>query len=492
MRGYRLAIIFLLAIALGAGATWPVARGEGRAAEPEEPWSEPLNLSQTPDQVSRYPSIAVDGMGDVHVVWIEEFDQEGNRSIYYTRKGDNGWTTPVDIMCCGWWLVPDLAVDSKGMLYLVYVGGGERSFWRAFAGNETWSARAWSSPSSPGCVGSLFADRLDRLHSLCKNTGYSLSEDEGHTWSEPVTLSTSDGPTALGIPTGAGIMSTDSQNNIYAIWAEGEGSLDTSGTRLMFGRLLTGEAEWSVSTLVADPSLPFVDPLAIVVDGQDRIHLFWRGPEPDRRAWAIYHQTSLDRGDNWSQAVLIARLEVGNAWRYGGIATAVDSLGRVHLVFPGQETQLYHMAWDEGGWSTPVNVSRSPGRVNFWPRLAIGRGNQAHLVWYTGFPELGLPDLEQRLARGEYEIMYSTCRLDAPALPPQPYAAMPTPAPTSTSTPQPMPTASPTVETFSATADLPAENSQADTSRPVLIAIAASGVVLGIVVAARLAFLGRR
>ncbi len=503
MAWHRLATIFFLCAVLGAGIALAGVRGAGYAAgAPEGEWSEPLNLSRTPDQVSRYPSIAVDGQGNVHVVWIEEFDQEGNRSIYYARKGDDGWTEPIDILCCGWWLVPELAVDSKGMLYLAYVGGGERNFWRASAGGETWSARAWSSPSSPGCGGSLFSDRLDRLHSLCKSTDYSVSEDGGNTWSEPMPLSTSGEPTALGIPTGSGVMSADSRNTLYAIWLEGEGFRDTSGTRLMFARLPAGEADWAVSTLVGDqflmglaaePRLVFVDPLSIVVDGQDRLHVFWRSTAPERTAWAIYHQISLDGGDTWSPAVPVVKSEAGEAWRYGGIATAVDSLGRVHLVFPWKDAQLYHMVWD-GAWSEPVNVSRNPGKVNFWPRLAIGLGNQAHLVWYTGSPQLNLPDLEQRLARGEYEIMYSHTRLDAPALPPQPYAVTVTSTPTMTSTPEPTATAAATPTPLNPTlAPFAGEpNLQVNTSLPMLIALAASVAVVGIAIVVRLASLGRR
>jgi hypothetical protein len=103
---------------------------------------------------------------------------------------------------------------------------------------------------------------------------------------------------------------------------------------------------------------------------------------------------------------------------YGGASAVADGGGGVHLVLPLDTRDIYYLAWTGERWLAAENVSTDPVRRSYWPRLAIAGGNRLHLVWNQGHPEIALPDLEDRLAQGEYEILHKEILLDAPRVQP--------------------------------------------------------------------------
>jgi hypothetical protein len=70
---------------------------------------------------SQYPAIAVDSLGDLHVVWADS--TPGNSEIYYEKSTDGGsaWATSQRITwTSGFSHVPAIAVDSLGNLHVVW------------------------------------------------------------------------------------------------------------------------------------------------------------------------------------------------------------------------------------------------------------------------------------------------------------------------------------------------------------------------------------
>ncbi len=82
-------------------------------------WSDPVNVSNNSGD-SGYPGIAMDGSGGLHVVWSD--DTPGNLDIFYSTKPSGGsWSTSVNISDnLGNSKYPAIAIDSSGGLHVVW------------------------------------------------------------------------------------------------------------------------------------------------------------------------------------------------------------------------------------------------------------------------------------------------------------------------------------------------------------------------------------
>ncbi len=78
---------------------------------------------QAPDEYVKDPDIAVDALGQIHVVWQWYREGNGESEIYYCRKTSAGWGTPVSITPGYddpfWVSTPKIKVDSNGVCHVV-------------------------------------------------------------------------------------------------------------------------------------------------------------------------------------------------------------------------------------------------------------------------------------------------------------------------------------------------------------------------------------
>jgi len=469
----------------------------------DAPWSAPLNLSDTPPAVSRYPAIAADGMGNVHVTWIEEAgDEDGTSMIYYTMWNGDTWTTPVDILGGRYLLLPSMAVDRDGFIHLVYISGGRLMYSRAHVEGRPWSAQGWSSPVElvpPLTPGDNV--RWPEIHTTSQGAVYILytqiyasgatevqiltSPDGGLNWSQPVRISNPGEVASTELANANRLAIDESSGTLYALWGEGKPApTSTECLRVFFARSEDGGVSWSTPLLLSDPEGALAEALAVIVDSMGQVHVFWRDSER-----AIIHQWSADSGVTWSLRQSVAAMQ--DTQRYGGVSAVTDSLGNIHLVYVLDGVR--HITWDGSEWSPPELVADliSSESAAVWPRLAISRGHELHGVWYDGFAELGLPDLEERLARGEYEIRYSRRLLDTPVLALQPFratpaATLPSPAPSPTPVLPAVATMAPSPTPASFVASAPDARSASQRSGwSIAFGIVASGVVIGLVLFVR-------
>jgi hypothetical protein len=137
---------------------------------------------------------------------------------------------------------------------------------------------------------------------------------------------------------------------------------------------------------------------------------------------------------------------------------ANDSRNQIHLVLVGrtserqQSLNVLHLTWNGSTWSSPEEVATFIGDAPEWPRIAVGNGNQLHVVWFVrDEATLWQSDL------ANYKVWYARGSSSAPAIPPVPWPT-PTPtstpqeiiSPTATPTPRPSPTATPTLDPLAA------------------------------------------
>ena len=211
-----------------------------------------------------------------------------------------------------------------------------------------------------------------------------------------------------GITGQSNLLTVDHKGNIYAIWGEGQVSVAAyTNTRVMFASSLDNGHTWSAPLVlgISSPGAFYNEPIALlnVYDDKtdtDVLHAIWLRGQNE-----VVHQRSLDHGRSWAtpETVFVGG---GDVTRYGKGSAVVDGEGRIHLVMPMDTQDLYYAVWENGAWSSPVNITNDPLRRSYWPRLALDGWGYLHLVWNQGNPEVAIPDEDQRLLRGEYEILH--------------------------------------------------------------------------------------
>jgi hypothetical protein len=376
--------------------------------------------------------------------------------------------------------------------HLVYWVGGHLLYASSVAGGELASAKAWSEPLdlsdelatennrwpnlTVDAAGTLHLTYTSRNESLNGRDGeieiwYTHTPDGGQTWAWPALVSRHSANLRFESHSYTGNLAVDSQGQLHMVFPQ-EGVP-------VYARSHDGGDTWSTGMPVSIDPAQMHNSGYIRVLGQ-QVHLLWGDSHG-----ALYHRWSADGRTLWSQA---SQLTPGGSTIYGGIAVVSDSLGRLVVAYPYKEG-IWARIWDRNSWSEATNVSGDSGRTNFWPRMAVAGGNTVHLVWYAGFPELGLFDAEERLGRGEYEIFYSRLQLDAPSVPEARYEPTATPEPgpawelTQGTNPLPSPTTTLTVSPFGL--DLEPADMPRTPQLPVLVgAISAAAVVLVAVIVA--------
>jgi hypothetical protein len=492
-----ISLILLSALAL---ASWEMAGVSAQMGS----WTEPVNISNDPIS-SWFPDLAVDSLGNVHVIWCETTQEktgELQETIYYSVWSDDGWSVPNDLVPIG----PNinrnaLAVDSSDNLYLTFgyevTSGVGINFMKASA-SDAKSAAAWSTArrvdirgnaymsdlavDSQGVLHLVFDDGGDTESEICPGCAdiyYRRSTDRGQTWSYPVNLSRS--------PTGSSRaqIEVDSNDVIHVVWDEGWDKLSGRGEPIfsVYTSSRDGGESWSSPTSFSYPEGTNAQ-LSVGSDGQGGVLVVWRATSRPE----IYYAWSSDNGASWSPPGgipdIFARPWTGPFDMYD---MATDSGGHIHLVVVGrlspEEDKLgvYHLEWDGTSWSPPAAIYRGAGFPEY-PKIAISEGNKLHVAWFVR---------ETLWEGGNNEVWYSSSRSSSPAQTPVP---PPTSIPTPTATPLATvtPTATPYPTLSAPSTDLP-EGLYTENDEVLRLMIALSPMVLVIllIVAVKLRWFSR-
>lgn len=457
IRGISIAVI--LSALLSALSTIPPGFAQTGS------WSEPVNISDTPDG-SWFPDLIVDNVGTVHIVWCEtqwdEF-QSATEYVFYTRRNSQGWTQPNDIVAASFTIHRNsIAVDTLGNLYLTFSEDnppryGHGIYFGHAPVDTAYSAASWSDRRliggrRIGYASDIVVDREDKLHLVytesseelpsdlclrghCSDVYYRNSQDGGRTWSSPMNLSRSAPGTKR-----IGLM-VDWQGNIHAFWDEG-GDRNMPDVPIGVAHTVShdGGLSWSPPTLITSA---FGVPHQIIAgfDGRGQTIIAWRTVTEERPIADdhVYYQVSSD-GVSWSAPAPIPGILAREfSAEFDVYDMATDSAGNLHFVgavrlsasdlTPG----IFHLQWDGERWSAPERISTGPGYPEY-PRIVVENGNVLHVVWAT------------REFRGYHpqhiDVWYSTKQLASPAWTPVP-TPVPLPTPTLTPLASPVPTVTP-------------------------------------------------
>ncbi|MGQ9626016.1 MAG: exo-alpha-sialidase [Anaerolineae bacterium] len=442
-------------------------------------WSTPVNISHSP-AVSWFPDIAVDNENNVHVVWCETAPlTEGptGERVHYSMWDGRTWSEPIDIVQPSQDIIRNaIAADQMGNLHLLFggspIGVGHLSqFHKKVPARDVWLAARWSAPhrisqggsymgdiavDSKGVLHVIYDDTLRTGENIYSDIFYRRSTDGGQTWSYPINLFHSP---ATG--SSHSQMEIDGNDTIHVVWDEGWDRLSGDGNFLYSCYTFSsdGGETWAPVIHLTYPQSPIQ--ITVGSDGRGGVMLVWRTTSRSE----FFYQWSADGGRSWAPPQIIPMIFArpsNQGLSFDMYDMAADSAGYIHLVVVGRESPLegaplgvYHLTWDGRDWSMPERIYSDAELYPEYTKIVISRGNQLHVVWFTRDM---LWDTE---GQGNYEVWYSSSQSLAP---PQTPVSLTMLTPTLTATPvattvaplpSPIPTATPYPILESETTGLP-------------------------------------
>ena len=384
--------------------------GPAAAQSTDLNWSQPINLSNSPESSGR-PEIVADRYGYVHVFWSEKVGgesildipkqliQDGN-TIFYARWDGISWTQPIDILFVPGEEVADyvaVTVDMENRLHAVWTG--QSNFYYSVA--PSWqadSARSWSEPvvvatdsARSQWESDIVADASGNVHIVYATRGdeagvyHIRSSDGGATWQSPTKLSEPLG--RLEKAFSDVMIITDGADRLHAIWETNE--QEGFGQGIYYARSIDGGSTWAAPIQMAnrDPgeygvTLPYITSL-----GESEIHMVYVDGSWHTGRW---HRISTDGGRTWSEPTYIFPDFEGIN---GSPILLVDGAMGLHLVITwrtrDQVGGTFYARWLGTEWSPMVlaipEAEARPGA--HWTAATMRLGNEIHVVWNTNFSD---------------------------------------------------------------------------------------------------------
>lgn len=335
---------------------------------------------------SSAPRLAVDSSGGVHMVWYD--NTPGNSEIFYKKTPDGGgtWeaakrlTFEAHIS-----LYPDIAIDPLGRLHVIWMdnlpGIYEIYYKRSTDGGATWSDKkrlTWTSGTS--ITPAVAADSSNKIHVVWADNSqghyevyYKKSTDGGDTWSTNKKLSQLSGvnqyPDLAVAPSG----------DLYVAWMS-----DAPGNFEIYYRKSTnGGDTWSATQRLTWNTGESTSP-AILAGGSGTLHVVWSDSTPGNSE--IYYKKSTTGGNTWSTVKKLTT----NEGQSLSPRICADANGYLHLVWfdltPGSPEIYYRRSTDKGAtWTTAERLCWNTGTSQDPDIAAFGSGNY-HVVWSDSTP----------------------------------------------------------------------------------------------------------
>ena len=316
--------------------------------------------------------IAIDSLGRVHVVWLD--NRSGNYEIYHKRSTDWGNTWGGDTRLTyyqGKSFYPAVAVDGQERVHLVWEKQRgllryEVFYKRSTDGGVTWGSDTLLSEVSeydPFPAIESEGNRVLIAWYQGDTTGggyritYRRSLDGGVTW-EPVRVL---GDTVTGRPS----MSLGSLGTIHVATSHGQYVRSTD-----FG------TTWGRDTVLFSGG-GGVPHACLGADRLCHVHVVWEYQQPNSFLDVFYKRSS-DEGVTWGRDVQMSSTDSLDE-TYPVIAA--DDSGYVHFLY-GQRGIYYQRSTDRGlTWGAAISLIPSTGRS---PHLAVDIRRNVHVVWRDG------------------------------------------------------------------------------------------------------------
>lgn len=342
----------------------------------DKTWSQPVNISKS-ESLSSGPRLALskrNGDQTIHIIWGEQTTDETHLKgpprpgipdeILYANNKNGRWSKPVSLFQSSsrtLWFAPRLVTDQLESLNFIFLTRNPK--------NE-------NRPT-------IFYIR-----------------NEQDSWTSPKPVATMGGESDLASMNDGRLLFVYLRADTS--WARKHRSRDSNS---VFLKASSGEGESCSESLVhRSGKTPAYRP-RIIVDGNDRIHLFWwQDTTGDRRPENIVHTWS-DDGLTWQKPdAILTNASIGFPLSYTvqGTPEGIIYMALAVSEKTGQQTsRIYVTSWNDERWETPEEPFDFPSAGQ--PALAYDANKrQLHMVFRAG-----PADREQLYQQKLYHAVYS-------------------------------------------------------------------------------------
>ena len=299
-----------------------------------------------------FPSIAIDGDGNLHVVW-SELDVAGGfkSSILYRMKYADSWM-PIETVAedIGTMLTtPSLALDSSGNVHVV-----------------------WNS------------DRNESGSGTDRDIFYKVRTNGEWTATELVSTESDESST---MPS----LAVDVHGNVHIAWTDASDIPGTEDNVSVFYKMKTALG-WTSTRVIQSGADSICKNAKLVVGSNGDVHISWIEIIGEEYVHHIKHRMKQD--GQWDDVEIVRQSPI-DIDDFTGIHMGLDSNGRLHLMWSENDymnehgtdenynTWNYHTVRDNGVWSSPELIP--VGIYDSSLTLSIDKDDRLHVV-IAGLP----------------------------------------------------------------------------------------------------------
>ena len=358
-------------------------------------WMLPREVSQSGDEESRGPQLAVDGSGQLHLLWMD--DSTGQANPYYVRSENGGSSWSIREV-----ITNSPRASSQGSLAVGSDSIAHGSWWEMISGSPPQFELLYARRSAEGWVvhetvvitesdiqEPSIVDAGDSVHvvwsnKLAKHSDlfYSRRTESGGTWAAPVfaadTAQSSLHPR----------MTADGDGNLHVVWQE-----NTFPNEIMYisGTVEADHTTWSDPiTVSAKIGITATSPHIAV--GLDRMaHVVFGVDVPGQQnVQDVYHASfPIGNTDDISPTPIPgSRVEISQQLpNYASPSVALDESGDLQVAWNGLRDgdiwdRIYWAVSHDGGasWSEPLAISADDTWADGFPAIATD-GTLVHVAW---------------------------------------------------------------------------------------------------------------
>ncbi len=389
-------------------------------------------VSSESTEASLWPSIAIDSLGNIHVVWADKTNYTGcseisdDFDIFYKQWNNSlkDWTNTevVSTESTSDSLYPSIAIDSLNNIHIAWndntnytgcksVGEDYDIFykvWNSTIKNWTNTEVVSSESTNSSEIPSIAIDSLNNIHIAwedktnytgCKSVGedYDIfykqwnSTIKDWTNTEVVSTESTDYSTCPSI-------AIDSLGNIHVAWYDqtNYSACKSAGEDydIFYKQWNNTIKDWTNTEVVSTESYKNSYNPSITTNVLGNVHITWEDITP--------LNSSGDESDifykQWNNTIkdwTITEVVSTESTDYSTCPSiAIDSLGNIHIAWydqtnysacksAGENYDIFYKQWNNTikDWTLTDIISTESDAESSWPKIAIDGSNNVHVVW---------------------------------------------------------------------------------------------------------------